>query len=86
MIVQYNGRIFEPSWKLMRQYIPETTNDYIWKKTLLAVTKSSVNARDDYTRKITNGILEDRIPIFQVNDDPEVEIEVENEEDGVGHE
>ena len=46
----------------MRQYIPETTNDYIWKKTLLAVTKSSVNARDDYTRKITNGILEDRIP------------------------
>jgi len=37
---------------------------------LLAITKSSIKARNAYTKKIIDGVIENRIPLFTVDDVP----------------
>ena len=45
--------------------IPEVTPDY-----LVTITKSSVKARNAYTKKIIDDVIEDRISLFTSDDVP----------------
>ena len=60
-IVGYSGYIWNESKKMMKKYLPEIEEEYIYKEIITTIVRANYRARQEYTEKIKNGINEERI-------------------------